>query len=138
MISYEQTLADLRKIAEEKKATNGGVDYKYVKAYEGRQEECYPRCLYVNKAGGNLTPGCIIGLLLTTVHNVSLKTLDGLQFSMFDGRARLLVENLGLPFSVAAAKLLTNVQYAQDHGDGWVDAVEKGARLPSAERLTLA
>jgi hypothetical protein len=122
MVTPEEMIANLRVIAEKKKAENGGADYVYDLANT-------QSCRYA-VAG---QPSCIVGHLLTQFHGIdpwtfgiieSLRASEALNsFSVEPYVNTLPYVTLDEEIRSVTGRIADAVQNAQDHGTPWLQAV---------------
>lgn len=120
MITAETILRELYEIAIARREELGGVDYIYSNPESGR-----PSCRYVHDD----QTGCIIGEWLHTRYGVSIEQLRDCDDSE-DGAAEDIIPAL-MPnrFDDHAVLVAGRVQYRQDSGVPWVDAVRSTAAI---------
>jgi hypothetical protein len=129
MIDYDQTLASLRKAAEEAKLANNGVDYKYAIPADtpiDNKKALSLHCVYVHGTVEEPRTGCIVGKVLHDDFNVPFEFLIEFDDERAQTNARFLLPEVRewVEFTDAANLLLQEVQRKQDAGHGWSAAVE--------------
>lgn len=126
-ITPEQFLAELRTIAEKAQAELGGKDYVYTNPHGANGSGV--ACFYVHcDEEGQPVAGCIIGKWLHQDHGVSFGALRSQE--TIGASATLAAFGLAPRSTVHSGpgvvqRIADRVQSHQDHGTGWLRAVEK-------------
>lgn len=126
MITKDQAVAELREIAEARRAAEGR-DYIYKSLARTHTGTLTNDCLYVHAEladdGTRIEePGCIIGVWLHEKHGIPLDTLADHEYEY----AAKVIESDGIELDVDpdAVYFLNEVQRLQDGSLGWLAAID--------------
>lgn len=120
-LSVEETIAKLEAIV-----AKYGEDYVYqLPTYEDESGEL-ESCMYSNQDG---TPSCIVGHVLKEVSPKYFKSVHEREWEQLDSNAVYNLSGIYQYFEERAVNLLSNVQFDQDDGVTWGEAVEESVLL---------